>query len=186
VINGNSPIGNDGVFTAGKKSVYICGNLSIEKAGYVYKLDGADFDYKIYGKRFEKKYATQLAVESYRGFFDPNSPRDILLDGYGLVWDGPELDTCSGLYGRYLEINVSHKNSFYIAMGLPLIVWEKSAVANVVRELGIGLCVDSLRKLNSTELDRKFEELQRRVANIRPDILSGKKFAEAVRQALPT
>ena len=66
---------------------------------------------------------------------------------WGLVWDGDSLDGCTGDWGGYLRVNTPHKSAFYLRAGLPLIVWSRSAIAPIVRERGLGLCVESLRDL---------------------------------------
>ena len=68
---------------------------------------------------------------------------------FGLVWDGNSLDTCSGDFGEYLRWNSPHKVSFCLRAGLPVIIWREAAVAPIIEKLGIGLCIDSLRELNS-------------------------------------
>ena len=64
--------------------------------------------------------------------------------GFGLVWDGEELDCCSGKFGEYLKYNNPHKLSLYIAAGIPVIVWSKAAVKDFVEREKIGFVVDSV------------------------------------------
>lgn len=65
-----------------------------------------------------------------------------------MVWDGASVDECTGDWGEYLKINNPHKTSFYLRAGIPVIVWNKAAMAPFVKENGIGLCVDSLRDID--------------------------------------
>ena len=84
----------------------------------------------------------------YHGSYKPDIIPSRLYGKYGLVWDGESVDGCSGILGDYLKINAPHKLSLYIAAGIPVIVWDKSATADYVASHHIGICVDSLRNLS--------------------------------------
>ena len=66
---------------------------------------------------------------------------------WGLVWDGDTIDGCSGIWGSYLRINNPHKTSFYLRAGLPVIVWEESAMASFITSNHLGIAVNSLNEL---------------------------------------
>lgn len=66
---------------------------------------------------------------------------------YGLVWDGAELNCCAGTVGEYLKYNNPHKVSLYIASEMPIIIWEKAALAKFVKDNNIGITVSSLYEL---------------------------------------
>ncbi|MDD6790448.1 MAG: hypothetical protein PUE04_10130 [Lachnospira sp.] len=137
-----------------KDTIVIAGNLSREKAGYIYKLTeiGNAIHFVLYGPNYEGNETTGNTV--YLGQLKPDEMPQNLDGGFGLVWDGSSLDTCSGIYGEYLRYNNPHKASLYIASGIPLIVWNQSALAGFVREHGIGITVSSLH-----ELPEKISEL---------------------------
>lgn len=78
------------------------------------------------------------------GSKSPDELPKYLTDRFGLIWDGDSADTCSGEYGEYLKYNSPHKASLYLSSGLPVIVWSQSALAPVVKSLGVGFAVDSL------------------------------------------
>lgn len=99
---------------------------------------------KLFG-RMEHSLELNDRVE-YCGMFKPDNI-EALRGSWGLVWDGESLDSCSGTWGEYLRIIAPHKFSLYIAAGIPVIVWDKSAMARIVREKGIGLTVSSLNEL---------------------------------------
>lgn len=63
---------------------------------------------------------------------------------FGLVWDGDSLTACTGAFGEYLRVNSPHKASFYLRAGLPLIVWSRSAIADIVEREGIGIAVERI------------------------------------------
>lgn len=78
------------------------------------------------------------------GSKSPDELPKFLTDRFGLIWDGNSAETCSGEYGEYLKYNSPHKASLYLSSGLPVIVWSQSALAPVVKSLGVGFAVDSL------------------------------------------
>lgn len=78
------------------------------------------------------------------GSKSPDELPKYLTDRFGLIWDGNSADTCSGEYGEYLKYNSPHKASLYLSSGIPVIVWSQSALALVVKSLGVGFAVDSL------------------------------------------
>lgn len=78
------------------------------------------------------------------GSKSPDELPKYLTDRFGLIWDGNSADTCSGEYGEYLKYNSPHKASLYLSSGIPVIVWSQSALAPVVKSLGVGFAIDSL------------------------------------------
>lgn len=124
--------------------IIVAGNLAQEKAGYLYTLPEAPA-YNLYGVGFDESRA--LANETYFGSFLPDELPAALEGGFGLVWDGDSVETCSGFFGEYLRYNNSHKASLYLASGFPLVVWKQSALSHFVLEKGCGIAVESLHDL---------------------------------------
>lgn len=91
---------------------------------------------------------------NYHGAVDPDVLPSVLPKGWGLVWDGDEADTISGQGGVYLQLNSPHKASLYLASGLPLVVWQESALANFVLTNHLGITINSLN-----EIDFKIQSL---------------------------
>lgn len=130
-----------------EKVVTVAGNLSKEKSPYVYKLHQLpDLDVNLYGVNYEKEIISDNT--SYKGAFPSDQVPYELNVGFGLVWDGDSLDTCSGPTGNYLRFNNPHKLSLYLASGIPVIVWADSAEANFVIENNVGFVVTSLSEIN--------------------------------------
>ena len=127
--------------------IIVAGNLTQEKAGYLYSLP-AEPAYNLYGVGFDESRA--LENENYFGSFLPDELPAALEGGFGLVWDGDSAETCSGDCGEYLRYNNSHKASLYLASGFPLVVWKQSALSHFVLENGCGIAVDSLQDLKAT------------------------------------
>ena len=127
--------------------IIVAGNLAQEKAGYLYKFP-AEPSYNLYGVGFDENRA--LLNETYFGSFLPDELPAALEGGFGLVWDGDSVETCSGVFGEYLRYNNSHKASLYLASGFPLVVWKQSALSHFVLEKGCGIAVESLHDLKET------------------------------------
>ncbi len=127
--------------------IIVAGNLAQEKAGYLYQLPARPA-YNLYGVGFDESRA--LANETYFGSFLPDELPAALEGGFGLVWDGDSVETCSGVFGEYLRYNNSHKASLYLASGFPLVVWKQSALSHFVLEKNCGVAVESLHDLKNT------------------------------------
>lgn len=128
--------------------VIIAGNLSPKKGKYIYRLQDVEGDtiFNLYGPNYESE--TQYSTIIYHGQFDPNELLDKLKGSFGLVWDGDDIETCSGFMGEYLKVNNPHKTSLYLAAGIPVIVWSRSAMAEFVLKENIGITVESLNNIS--------------------------------------
>lgn len=127
-------------------TIVFAGNF--EKSAFVkelFQLTGSELCFNLYGKSLPGIGNVEKNIV-YKGAFLPDEVH--LLEGnWGLVWDGPSLNTCSGVFGEYLRYNASHKNSLYLAAGIPLIVWKESAVAEYIVANHLGIAVKSLFEL---------------------------------------
>jgi len=136
-----------------EKNIIFGGNLTPEKAQFLYKWK-LNFKTKLYGINLKK---TQLSENmEYLGVFNPSSPSptmDVSGVSFGLVWEGDNLETCTGLAGQYLKFSTPHKLAMYLSQGLPVIVWKESAMAKFVEENNIGYTIHSL-----SEIDEIFEK----------------------------
>lgn len=148
------------------KNVYIAGNLSKDKSPYVYELDQiSSVAFQLMGINYDD--TNQNTNVNYLGAFSPDDVPNHLTNGFGLVWDGDSLDTCSGPTGNYLRYNNPHKLSLYLASGLPVIVWTDSAEADFVLKNGLGLTVSSLRELETQLSDLSEEDYSVFLSNVR-------------------
>lgn len=138
--------------------VVYAGGLGPRKNAFLYDMDKYinNFEMNVYGKGLDEEVAKNWKHIHYKGFM----PSDELISTnnghFGLVWDGDSMSSCSGNWGEYLKYNNPHKTSFYIRCHLPIIIWNKAALAPFVKEHNIGICVDSL------------QELDERIKNITP------------------
>ena len=129
-------------------SVVIAGCLAPDKVGY---LDGVSqikgVSWNLYGVQFDPSRLKGDDIK-FLGCFPPEELPGKLAGSFGLVWDGPSIDTCTGDLGNYLRINNPHKLSLYLTSGMPVVIWDQAAEANFVRKHGVGICVASLRELS--------------------------------------
>lgn len=147
------------------KNVYIAGNLSKDKSPYVYELDQiSSVAFQLMGINYDD--TNQNTNVNYLGAFSPDDVPNHLTNGFGLVWDGDSLDTCSGPTGNYLRYNNPHKLSLYLASGLPVIVWSDSAEADFVLKNRLGLMVSSLRELETQLSDLSEEDYSVFLSNV--------------------
>ena len=129
-----------------QNAVIIAGNLSEEKAGYVYQLDQVNTDFRLSGPNLNTE-AIGTGNITYKGSFPPDDLPRVLHGKFGLVWDGKSIDECGGEFGQYMQYNNPHKTSLYLASKIPVIVWEKAAIAEFIRENQLGIQVGSLREI---------------------------------------
>lgn len=133
----------------GRSSVIVAGNLGKDKAGYLIQIPDA-LNMNLYGEGFQSLGRDNIV---YYGSFLPEELTDHLVGDFGLVWDGDNIDGCTGAFGNYMKYNNPHKASLYLAAGLPVIIWDQAALADFVLEHHCGLVVTSLRELPET-IDR--------------------------------
>lgn len=161
--------------------VLIAGNLSPEKAGYVYRLP-QDVTWNLYGPY----YAAEFENISYRGAF-PSEQLPSMMDGsFGLVWDGDSPETCGGSWGNYLRYNDPYKTSLYLACGLPVIIWKEAALAPFILQNGCGIAVGSLSEIGkelSCLSEERYGELCRNAERVGAMLREGKFTRQALRSA---
>jgi glycosyltransferase involved in cell wall biosynthesis len=133
----------------------IAGNLSEEKAQYLYHAEkiNKNISINLYGGNYN-----EIKIDNpnfhYFGKFPPEDIPKVFSEGFGLIWDGPSIETCSGNMGNYLRYNDPHKLSLYLSAGLPVVVWEQSAVKEFVLGNNVGISVE-----NINEFYEKYQEI---------------------------
>jgi hypothetical protein len=149
-----------------KNTIVFAGNLS--KTGFLNQLGSLDkLHFNLYGVRSPKVEELALIPNvNYRGSFSSEQIVGEIEGGWGLVWDGESLDSCTGLLGNYLRYNASHKFSMYIAACRPVIVWNQSAISAFVDKYHIGISIESLTNLSKKINDITDEEYQLMRTNI--------------------
>lgn len=168
------------------KKVIIAGNLATEKSPYVYELGKVpNVAFDLLGVYYEP--TEQPSNINYRGAFPPDDVPNELSSGFGLVWDGPSVESCVGETGDYLRYNNPHKLSLYISSSLPVVIWSEAAEAKFVEKHQVGITVSSLHELKE-KLDTISEaDYQQMVANtkkIKEQLQAGHYLKTAISTAL--
>ncbi len=151
------------------RQVVYAGQLALRKNRFLYDIGNHVTGYQInvYGKGFDKSYAANPDIFDTKGFTTPDKLIGCAEGDFGLVWDGDSIDCCCGNWGEYLLVNTPHKISLYIRCGLPIIIWRKAAMAGFVEENGIGICIDSLREIDSIYERLTQDEYNKMCDNVR-------------------
>lgn len=146
-------------------NIVFAGNLS--KSEFVKKLPSLpthpNLHFNLYGLH-DGTLVTNDHIH-YKGVFK-NDDISAIEGNWGLVWDGDSLDTCAGVTGEYLRINAPFKFSLYLAKGLPVIVWEESAMAHYVEDYGVGIKVKSLDEIHNAIAALSEEEIRKIRGNV--------------------
>ena len=138
----------------------------------------------LYG-RYDESLKTNDVIE-YKGVFN-NDHIDHVEGNWGLVWDGESVNTCSGTNGEYLKLNAPFKLSLYLALGIPVIVWSKSAMAEYVKNYNLGICVDKLKDIEEYILSlvpHQIDKLEKNIKEFSQKVKSGEMLTKAVRKSL--
>ena len=123
----------------------------------------------------------------YVGSFKPEELPGHLKGRFGLVWDGPQANTCAGNTGNYLRYNDPHKTSLYLTAGLPVIVWNEAAVADFVKENKVGLLITDLSDLEEKLCDiseTEYDDMCCATKNISDKLRNGYYFYKALDECL--
>ena len=144
------------------KEVVFVGQL--DKSAFLDKVSQANIGIHInlYG-RYEKDMGDDV---TYKCKFRADNV-SVLEGSWGLVWNGDTIDECTGAMGEYLRWNAPHKLSLFIVAHLPIIIWDKAAKAQYVRDKGIGICVASLKDIASRIDSISDAEYRQMVENIK-------------------
>ena len=73
-------------------------------------------------------------------------------------------------FKQYTKFNNPHKLSCYLAAGIPVIVWEKTAIAEMVKRENIGYTIRSLegiKNLNFQDYSSKSESVRKYKEKVR-------------------
>ncbi|MBZ1511445.1 sugar transferase [Leuconostoc mesenteroides] len=131
------------VKTEQQNSIVFAGNLA--KSSFLTKLN-IKTPILLKGPNPMAKYSKNI---KYAGQHSPDELPKYLNGKYGLIWDGNSIETCDGVFGEYLKFNNPHKTSLYLSIGLPVIIWDKSALAPFVKENNVGVTISSLLEIDN-------------------------------------
>ena len=168
-----------------ERAISIAGNLDVTKSKYLEQLsDIPEIGIHMYGPNFTLESNERI---QYHGSFPTDQIASELTGGFGLVWDGESIESCTGQFGNYLRYNNPHKLSLYLSSGLPVVIWSEAAEAAFVKKHQVGVCVASLRELTSVLGNltvSEYEQMAENVKVIRQKLISGEYTKEALQKAL--
>jgi len=153
-------------------TIAFAGNLIKEKTPFLYELKKEKMNYtlNVYGVGIENDIHEKI---KYQGSFLPEELPNKLDADFGLVWDGKcdESDENEG-FKKYTKYNNPHKLSCYLAAGLPVIVWKKSAIKDFVLKNNLGYAVNSLEEINKLDF-KDYEQIKSNVEEFKQKVRSG-------------
>lgn len=167
--------------------VIIAGNLHRDKTGYIYKLTQlhTHTKFNLYGVNWDKQENEHQNWE-YKGSFTPEELPKHLEGAFGLVWDGDSTQICNGAAGKYVQYNNPHKVSLYIASGIPVLIWEKAAMAEFVTENQIGVALDNLNCIDEVIekiTEEEYHNMRENIQKISERVRRGDYISEAIMEA---
>lgn len=170
------------------KRVMYAGALSEHKNAFLYKLASSPTAYRIdlYGRGFDASRCANPNMH-YHGFAKDTELISHSKSDFGLVWDGDSLMACQGAFGGYLELNNPIKTSLYLRCHMPVIVWQRAAIAKFVKEKGLGLVVSDIATLAETlaaVTPEQYSEMEQRVVAWSEELRRGRCTRDAIVEAL--
>lgn len=143
-----------------KPIIIYAGNLIKEKSPFLHQIDKEkiNFNFNLYGVGVSNDINEKM---KYKGSFEPDILPNKLEGDLGLVWDGnyDESDENEG-FKNYTKYNNPHKLSCYIAAGLPVIVWRKAAISDLVKKYNIGYTISNIYDINNIDFSDYNEKLK--------------------------
>lgn len=150
----------------------ICYAGNLEKSPFIQQLEEEkmNFEINLYGKGRKQNANNKLC---YKGALPPDDLPNCLEGDLGLVWDGnyDESDENEG-FKNYTRYNNPHKFSCYLAANIPVIVWGKAAIAEVVQKYNIGYTIHNLYDINQIDFS-DYEEKKKNTIELGKKVRSG-------------
>jgi len=192
-ISEKKPMQNATIIPKDSYDIAYAGGFGDGKNSYIFDFDvleNSNYNLRLYGVGFDpnkRKVVEDKSVVYYEGVFKSDEVAYKIESDFGLVWDGISTETCSGNYGEYLKFNNPHKTSLYLLCGLPIIIWDKAALADFVKTHNIGITVSNLKDLNKilgdlTSVD--YLKMKQNVADIQIKVMQGYFVETAINKAL--
>lgn len=150
-------------------NVVYSGNLI--KAPFLKQLDESKMKFTMYTYGIMDDEIVNSKI-IYKGKISPDEIPKKMEGNLGIVWDGNIDDKDENdLLKNYTKYNNPHKLSCYIAAELPVIVWSKAAIAELVDKYNIGYKIDNLYDINNLDYSdyneklKNVKELSKKVRN---------------------
>lgn len=160
--------------------IVVAGGLTVDKSAFIYKMQKQaiqNYSFNLYGNGFSKESLdSEKKVLDYKGSFPPDEVAQHIKGHFGLVWGGNAVDKCSGILGEYLKYNNPHKTSLYLLCGLPIVIWDKAAIAPYIVSQGAGIAISSLLELDDILENLSLEDyhaMSNRALELREKVTTG-------------
>lgn len=167
------------------RALIVAGALYPEKSPYIYSVPEV-VKFNFFGVGYDETKQRSSNTQ-YFGTFLPDALPYSLEGGFGLIWDGDSIQTCSGTFGEYLKVNNPHKTSLYLASGLPVFIWENAALAEFVVKNNCGFAIGKLSDIeniiNNID-DIQYKEMKSSVEKISSKLRSGFYFKKALYECI--
>lgn len=153
---------------------------------FVYELDNlerSNFQFDSYGVGFEANKVKTLTILCLIIKAASQPTKSSIVSLVILAWFGNWLDSCDGATGQYLKYNNPHKLSLYLLCELPIIIWDKAAMADFVEQAGIGIRVSALKdiKQSLSELTpEQIAQMKENVLKVKADLQTGQNLSKAL------
>jgi len=154
-----------------KLALCYAGNLRLEKSPFIYQItdETLPFPFYVYGVGADtEKLSSKI---HYEGKVSPEDLPNQMKGSLGIVWDGKwDEEDETEYFKQYTKYNNPHKLSCYLAAGIPVIVWEKAAIAEMVKRENLGYTIRSLegiKNLNFQEYSVKKESAEKYKQKVR-------------------
>ena len=122
-------------------AVCVVGDLSRKRSRYLHEIPRGKLTWHLHGEGWKGK-AKRTDMLYHGG-------KTTQLEGsFGLIWEGQSARVCTGAQGAYMMLSTPRKMSLYLTQGMPVIVWKWSAMAEFVRENGLGLVIDQIADIH--------------------------------------
>ena len=179
----------DDAAMSGTLTLVYAGALAMRKNAFLLQMPDEIKNYRlhIYGNRSGLPTLKDSPHIVFHDFMPAEQFIESVKGEFGFVWDGDSLDSCTGNFGEYLRYNSPHKVSFYLRAGMPVIIWSEAALAGLVKEEGIGLCISSIEELNTLLKGitaEKLSAMHTRVREVSDRLRHGDYFRHALERAL--
>ena len=178
---------NNEVVSKMQKSVEIIypGNWSKSKAEFLYQLEERKmkFNINVYGPNTDNDKLINEKI-SFKGSFKPDELIYNINGNVGLVWSGKLDESDANVGDKFYNLyNTPHKLSCFLAANIPVIVWEKSAIADVVKKYNIGYTISNIYDINNIDFSN-YDEVAKNVAKLGKKIRNGYFTKRAISKAL--
>lgn len=163
-------------------SMYFLGNLNPNVNAFLYAMPQYMGEHRLhlYGFGYPKESTNDNL--QFHGFADAEDLMAQHPGDFGLSWYGDSLEEGKGKIGEYMSYNNPHKVSLYIRCSMPVIIHSKAGLASFVRDNHIGVCVDSLKDIDtvlSSISQEEYMAMRENVKKVAARIAEGYYFSTA-------